>query len=78
MWGGKTGLSSSWSCNNVETVQILRSVMKKIINLSTADAEEVRSFSKNMRVSYDLVSGIKEIGGLPVVQIAAGGVETLC
>jgi pyridoxal 5'-phosphate synthase pdxS subunit len=40
------------------------------------DDDELFSYAKNMKVSYELVKEVKELGKLPVVNFAAGGIAT--
>lgn len=62
--------------NVVEAVRHVRSVMGDIRALSNMDDDEVFSFAKRIAAPYDLVMQTKQLGRLPVVQFAAGGVAT--
>ncbi|XP_044487229.1 pyridoxal 5'-phosphate synthase-like subunit PDX1.2 [Mangifera indica] len=74
--GTRNEWSPSPSGTVVETVGNVRSVMKKIRSLTNEDEDEALTFSMEMGVPYDVVAQTKQIGRLPVVQIAAGGIET--
>ncbi|KAF5739141.1 pyridoxal biosynthesis protein PDX1.2-like [Tripterygium wilfordii] len=62
--------------NVVETVKNVRSVMGEIRVLNNMDEDEVFAFSKKIAAPYDLVAQTKQMGRLPVVQFAAGGIVT--
>ncbi|KAK8949894.1 putative pyridoxal biosynthesis protein PDX1.1 [Platanthera guangdongensis] len=62
--------------NIVEAVRHVRSVMGNIRLLRNMDDDEVFSFAKKIAAPYDLVMQTKQLGRLPVVQFAAGGVAT--
>lgn len=64
------------SGNVVETVKNVRSLMGDIRILNNMDEDEVFSFAKKIAAPYDLVAQTKQMGRLPVVQFAAGGVVT--
>ncbi|KAE9621367.1 putative pyridoxal 5'-phosphate synthase (glutamine hydrolyzing) [Lupinus albus] len=64
------------SGNIVETVKNVRSVMGDIRVLSNMDEDEVFAFSKKIEAPYDLVVQTKQLGRLPVVNFAAGGIVT--
>ncbi|XP_031252690.1 pyridoxal 5'-phosphate synthase-like subunit PDX1.2 [Pistacia vera] len=74
--GSRNGWNSSTSGTIVETIQNVRSVMKKVRSLTDEDEDEVLTFSMKMGVPYDIVAQTKQIGRLPVMQIAAGGIQT--
>lgn len=44
--------------------------------LNNMDEDEVFTFAKKIAAPYDLVAQTKQMGRLPVVQFAAGGVVT--
>ena len=46
------------------------------IGLETMDEDELFSYAKEIRAPYDLVKQVKELGHLPVVNFAAGGIAT--
>jgi pyridoxal 5'-phosphate synthase pdxS subunit len=60
----------------VEAVRHARSVMGAIRHLQTMPDEELMSFAKELRAPYELVRETKELGRLPVVNFAAGGIAT--
>ncbi|MBA0872433.1 hypothetical protein Goshw_013638, partial [Gossypium schwendimanii] len=62
--------------NVIEAVRHVRSVMGDIRALRNMDDDEVFSFAKKIQSPYDLVMQTKQLGRLPVVQFAAGGVAT--
>ncbi|KAH7864055.1 hypothetical protein Vadar_025182 [Vaccinium darrowii] len=62
--------------NIIEAVRHVRSVMGDIRVLRNMDDDEVFSFAKKIAAPYDLVMQTKQLGRLPVVHFAAGGVAT--
>ncbi|KAI3694890.1 hypothetical protein L1987_77872 [Smallanthus sonchifolius] len=62
--------------NIIEAVRHVRSVMGDIRVLANMDDDEVFTFAKQIATPYDLVMQTKQLGRLPVVQFAAGGVAT--
>jgi pyridoxal 5'-phosphate synthase pdxS subunit len=60
----------------VEAVRHAGSVMGDIRKLQTMAEEEVFAFAKELRAPYDLVKETRELGRLPVVNFAAGGIAT--
>ena len=54
----------------------VRNVMKQIGILNNMDEDEVFAFAKQIAAPYDLVVQTKQMGRLPVVQFAAGGIVT--
>lgn len=60
----------------VEAVRHARSVMGSIRRLQTMPDEEVMAFAKDLGAPYELVLETRELGQLPVVNFAAGGVAT--
>ncbi|XP_027344646.1 pyridoxal 5'-phosphate synthase-like subunit PDX1.2 [Abrus precatorius] len=64
------------SGNIAETVKNVRSLMGEVRVLSNMDDDEVFAFSKKIEAPYDLVVQTKQMGRLPVVQFAAGGIVT--
>jgi len=60
----------------VEAVRHARSVLGAIRALQLMPDEELMSYSKEIRAPYELVKETKELGGLPVVNFAAGGIAT--
>jgi pyridoxal 5'-phosphate synthase pdxS subunit len=60
----------------VEAVRHARSVMGAIRKLQTMAEEELFTFAKKIRAPYELVKETRELGRLPVVNFAAGGIAT--
>lgn len=60
----------------VEAVRHARSVLGDIRRLQLMPDEELMSFAKEIRAPYELVKETKELGKLPVVNFAAGGIAT--
>jgi len=60
----------------VEAVRHARSVMGAIRQLQAMADEELMAFAKNNDAPYELVKETKELGRMPVVNFAAGGVAT--
>ncbi len=60
----------------VEAVRHARAVMGEIRRLTTMADEELMSYAKEIGAPYELVKETKELGRLPVVNFAAGGVAT--
>ena len=62
--------------NVVEAVRHARTVMGEIRRIQTMDPNELFSYAKDIQAPYDLVKQTAELGRLPVVNFAAGGVAT--
>ncbi|RIK44497.1 MAG: pyridoxal 5'-phosphate synthase lyase subunit PdxS [Chloroflexi bacterium] len=62
--------------NVVEAVRHARAVYGAIRRLQSMDEDELFSYAKEIRAPYDLVKQTAELGRLPVVNFAAGGVAT--
>ena len=60
----------------VEAVRHARTVLGDIRRLSTMADEELMSYAKEIGAPYELVKETKELGRMPVVNFAAGGVAT--
>jgi pyridoxal 5'-phosphate synthase pdxS subunit len=60
----------------VEAVRHARSVLGEIRRLQNMRDEELMAFSKEIGAPYELVVETKNLGRLPVVNFAAGGVAT--
>jgi pyridoxal 5'-phosphate synthase pdxS subunit len=60
----------------VEAVRHARSVLGEIRKLQTMPVEELMAYAKEIGAPYDLVVETKELGRLPVVNFAAGGIAT--
>lgn len=62
--------------NVVEAVRHMRMVMSEIRRLQNLPKEELMTAAKNLAAPYDLVVQVAELGKLPVVNFAAGGLAT--
>ncbi|GAB4437599.1 MAG: pyridoxal 5'-phosphate synthase lyase subunit PdxS [Anaerolineae bacterium] len=60
----------------VEAVRHARTVLGEIRRLQNMPDEELMTYAKEIGAPYDLVKETKELGRLPVVNFAAGGVAT--
>ena len=60
----------------VEAVRHARSVLGEIRKLQNMAPEELMAYAKDIGAPYDLVVETKELGRLPVVNFAAGGIAT--
>ncbi len=60
----------------VEAVRHARAVWGEIRHLQNLPEEELMAFAKSIGAPYELVKETKELGRLPVVNFAAGGVAT--
>ncbi|MQC25864.1 MAG: pyridoxal 5'-phosphate synthase lyase subunit PdxS [Chloroflexi bacterium] len=60
----------------VEAVRHARSVLGDIRRLQTMPDEELMAFAKHLGAPYELLKETKELGRLPVVNFAAGGLAT--
>jgi pyridoxal 5'-phosphate synthase pdxS subunit len=60
----------------VEAVRHARAVLGDIRKLQTMPVEELMAYAKEIGAPYDLVVETKELGRLPVVNFAAGGIAT--
>jgi len=60
----------------VEAVRHARSVLGEIRKLQTMADEEMFTFAKEIGAPYELVKETKELGRMPVVNFAAGGIAT--
>lgn len=60
----------------IQAVRHLRSLKKEIARLKALRSDELYQAAKELQVPYDLVKEVHEIGKLPVVLFAAGGVAT--
>lgn len=60
----------------VEAVRHARSVLGEIRRLTTMADEELMAYAKELGAPYELVKETKELGRLPVVNFAAGGLAT--
>src|SRR5919106_723666 len=62
--------------NVVEAVRHMRTVYDEIRRLQMLDEDELFVAAKNLGVSLELLTKTREMGRLPVVNFAAGGVAT--
>ena len=62
--------------NVVEAVRHIRAVMGEIRKVQNMSEDELQSEAKNLGASLELVREVKDLGRLPVVNFAAGGVAT--
>merc|ERR1719201_2191966 len=62
--------------NVVEAVRHARTLMREIKKLKTMDEDELYTYAKDIQAPYALVKQTAEVGRLPVVNFAAGGVAT--
>ena len=62
--------------NVVEAVRHVRAVISEINRLKTMDDDELYVYAKEIRAPVELVKLTKELGRMPVVNFAAGGVAT--
>jgi len=60
----------------VEAVRHARTVLGEIRQLQNLPVEELMSFAKEIGAPYELVKEVRELGRLPVVNFAAGGIAT--
>lgn len=60
----------------VEAVRHARSVLGEIRRLQNMPEEELMTFAKELGAPYDLVVETRQLGRLPVVNFAAGGIAT--
>lgn len=60
----------------VEAVRHARSVNGEIRRISSMDEDELYTYAKEIRAPFHLVKETAELGRLPVVNFAAGGVAT--
>ena len=60
----------------VEAVRHARAVIGEIRRLENMPDEELMTYAKEIGAPYDLVKETKQLGRLPVVNFAAGGVAT--
>ena len=62
--------------NVVEVVRHMRTMNREIRQLLNMPKEEVTSFTKVNGIPYELALHVRELGRLPVVNFAAGGIAT--
>ena len=62
--------------NVLHAVKHARSIQSEIKRVQTMDEDELFKLAKELQVSYDLLKEVKQLGKLPVVNFAAGGIAT--
>ena len=62
--------------NVVEAVRHIRAVMGEIRKVQNMSEDELQSEAKNLNASLEILREVRELGRLPVVNFAAGGVAT--
>ena len=62
--------------NVVEAVRHIRAVMGEIRKVQNMSEDELQSEAKNLGASLEILREVRELGRLPVVNFAAGGVAT--
>ncbi len=62
--------------NVVEAVRHMRSINAEIRRLQNMPVEEVMSFARDLGAPFELCLQVRELGRLPVVNFAAGGLAT--
>jgi pyridoxal 5'-phosphate synthase pdxS subunit len=62
--------------NVVEAVRHMRTMNREIRQVAQMPVEEVTGFAKTNGLPYELALKVKELGRLPVVNFAAGGIAT--
>ncbi len=62
--------------NVVEAVRHTRKILGQIRMLQAMREDEVFAFAKELRAPLDVVQKVRELGRLPVVNFAAGGIAT--
>lgn len=62
--------------NIVEAVRHIKSVNAEIKALNTMTQDQLKKQAKDMRVPIELIKQVKQLGRLPVVNFAAGGIAT--
>lgn len=62
--------------NVVEAVRHMRIIMAEIRRIGNMPPEELMAAAREMGAPYDLLTRVAELGRLPVVNFAAGGIAT--
>ncbi len=62
--------------NVIEAVRHIKTMKREIDALKSMNEQELIQAAEDMRVSIDLVKQVRDLGRLPVVNFAAGGVAT--
>jgi pyridoxal 5'-phosphate synthase pdxS subunit len=62
--------------NVIEAVRHMRRMNEQIRGVLAAPAEELMTMAKELGAPYQMLLAIRDVGGLPVVNFAAGGIAT--
>ncbi|MFW6238210.1 MAG: pyridoxal 5'-phosphate synthase lyase subunit PdxS [Halanaerobiales bacterium] len=62
--------------NVVEAVKHMRTVMGEIRKVENMDEDELMSYAKEISAPSELVKKVNELGRMPVINFAAGGIAT--
>lgn len=62
--------------NVLHAVKHARAIQSEIKRVQNMEEDELFKFAKDIQVSYELLREVKQIGKLPVVNFAAGGIAT--
>ena len=62
--------------NVLHAVKHAREIQRQIKIVQHMDEDELFTYAKNIQVSYELLLEVRNIGKLPVVNFAAGGIAT--
>ncbi|MCS7003101.1 MAG: pyridoxal 5'-phosphate synthase lyase subunit PdxS [Dehalococcoidia bacterium] len=62
--------------NVVEAVRHMRAIMAEIRRVQSMSEDELYLEAKNLQAPYHLLKQVRELGRLPVVNFAAGGIAT--
>jgi pyridoxal 5'-phosphate synthase pdxS subunit len=62
--------------NVLHAVKHARTIQSEIKRVQNMDEDELFKLAKNLQVSYSLLKDVKQLGKLPVVNFAAGGIAT--
>ena len=62
--------------NVIEAVKHMRTITNEINEVLTCDTNQLVALSKKFRAPLNVIEEIKELGKLPVVNFAAGGIAT--
>lgn len=62
--------------NVIEAVRHIKTMKREIEELKSMSDEQLANAAKEMRVDVELVKQVRDLGRLPVVNFAAGGVAT--
>jgi len=60
----------------VEAVRHMREMTKNIKRVQLASDEELMTIARDLKAPFELVKEVKALGGLPVINFAAGGIAT--